>query len=217
MPTPGFAPGTLDEDGTPVWITDLSPEDPNHTVHVVRGLSPTEALMALGAKPGLIVPCELPAERPDEWTSLARAATGAHDSGAVLLAGRIGEWTFVHDDSGLTCYDEDGEPPAAVLSAAGGTAASSTFTVNADTSLAYAVDGELRFFVTEELDPVQDTESIPAGLRAAVEAAGVFEEDGLDEGEPDGGINLRVLCALAGLDRTLEDLRRIPLWAAPLG
>ncbi|MFD2421458.1 hypothetical protein [Amycolatopsis pigmentata] len=44
MPTPGFEPGTLDEIGCPVWISDLANDDPNHLVHVVRDLEPAEAL-----------------------------------------------------------------------------------------------------------------------------------------------------------------------------
>ncbi|MDH6117280.1 DUF6461 domain-containing protein [Kitasatospora sp. GAS204B] len=216
MPTPGFPADTLDEDGTPVWITDLASEHPNHTVHVVRDLSPQDALLALGAKPALITSCELPAERPDEWTSLARAAIGPTDSGAVLLAGRVGDWTFVYDDGGLTGFTLDGDTPATLLSATGREAATSTFSINADTNLEYAVDGESLFAVYEELDPTADEEEeIPAALRDAVEAAGTFDQEDLDEGEPDGAINLRVLCALAGLRCTLDDLRRIPLWAAP--
>jgi hypothetical protein len=62
MPTPGFPAGTLDEDGFPVWITDLAVHDPNHTVHVVRGLAPADALQILGARPGIITPCQLPGQ-----------------------------------------------------------------------------------------------------------------------------------------------------------
>jgi hypothetical protein len=219
MPTPGFPAETLDEEGTPVWITDLASEDANHTVHVVRDLSPQEALLALGAKPELITSCELPAERPDAWTSLARAAIeggpAAEDPGAVLLAGRLGDWTFVYDDGGLTGFGPDEAPPARLLSVTGKEAATSTFTINADTTLDYAVDGELLFVAVEELDLAGEEEEIPDVLREAVEAAGIFEQEDLEEGEPDGSINLRVLCALAGLTCTLDDLRRIPLWAAP--
>ncbi|MDH6707061.1 hypothetical protein P3T27_003790 [Kitasatospora sp. MAA19] len=215
MPTPGFGPGTLDEDGGPVWITDLAADDPNHTVHVVRDLSPTDALLALGATPQLINPCELPAQRPDAWTSLARAAIDPTDSGAALLSGRVGDWTFVYDDGGLTSFGEDGESPAKLLSTTGKQAATCTFSINADTNLDYAVDGELLFSIFEELDPAHDAEEIPAGLRDAVAAAGIFERDHLDDDEPDAAINMRVLCALAGLQCTLDDLRRIPLWAAP--
>jgi hypothetical protein len=79
---------------------------------------------------------------------------------------------------------------------------------------AYAIDGVALFDVTDEdIDP--GDEEIPAGLRPAVDAAGIFGSGDLDEGEPDFAINMRVLCALAGLQCTLDDLRQIPLLVAP--
>src|SRR4051812_29819610 len=99
MATPGFPPGTLDDLGCPVWITDLADEDPNHTVHVVRDLDPADALLSLGVKPHQIRSCELPAHRVDSRTSLPRAEISPTDSGAVLVAGRMGIWTFIYDDS----------------------------------------------------------------------------------------------------------------------
>ena len=68
----------------------------------------------------------------------------------MLLAGRIGIWTFIYDDSGLTSFGADFAPPAKVLSANGREAATSTYTINADTSLAYAVDGEVLFHIGDE-------------------------------------------------------------------
>jgi hypothetical protein len=218
MPTPGFPAGTLDEDGFPIWITDLAVADPNHTVHVVRGPAPADALQMLGARPGVITSCQLPARRPDEHTSLPQAAIGSVSGGAVLLAGQIGFWTFVYDDLGLTAHGEDPDgpvrfaPPARMLSADGREAATSTWTINADTFLAYAVDGDLLLDAAEDVDPA--AQDIPARLQAAIDAAGTL---GSGDGEPDCGINLRVLCALAGLNLTLADLRQVPLLAAPLG
>ena len=221
MRTSGFPGGTLDEDGFPVWITDLAAPDPNHTVHVVRGLAPADALQMLGARPGVITPCQLPARRSDEHTSLPQAAIGPASGGAVLLAGQIGSWTFVYDDLGLTAHGEDPEypsrfaPPAKMLSARGRVAATSTWTINADTFLAYAVDGDLLLDVAEDVDPA--AEDIPAGLRAAIDAAGTFGPGDGEDGELNCGNNMRVLCALAGLSLTLDDLRQISLLAAPLG
>lgn len=104
MPTPGFPLNTLDPEGTPIWISELATGDPNHILHVVRGIDPVEAL---AAKPGLIQLCVLPDSKPDEWTSLPCAALGIKPgTSAALLAGRIGEWTFVYDDSGFTHDDE---------------------------------------------------------------------------------------------------------------
>jgi hypothetical protein len=119
---------------------------------------------------------------------------------------------------GMTAFGEDPEdparhaPPAKMLSASGREAATSTW-INADTSLSYAVNGELLVNVFEDVDPAED--DIPASLQSAVEAAGHF---GPGDGEDDGldcGINMRVLCALAGLNITLDELREIPLLAAP--
>lgn len=217
MSTPGFPAGTLDDEGFPAWITALESDDPNHTVHVVRGLAPADALHLLGAQPDTIVSCQLPAQRPGGRDSLPRAVIGSTDSDAVLLAGQFGSWTFVYDDSGLSGWEQDGElaPSAKMLSADGREAATSTWTINADTMLDYAVDGDLQLSVAEDLDPAED--DIPAGLRGAVEAAGTFSDgDGEDRAEPDidCGINMRVVCALAGLHVLLDDLRQIPLLAA---
>jgi hypothetical protein len=107
MSTPGFPPGTLDSEGEPSWLVELACEDPNHTLHVVKNLEPAEALERLGANPRLFRSCELPATRPDAQTSLPGAALDIEPGGsAALLAGRIGEWTFVYDDAGYT-FPED--------------------------------------------------------------------------------------------------------------
>jgi hypothetical protein len=210
MPTPGFPPCTLDSEGTPMWITDLADDVPNHILHVARGIEPAEALEVLGAKPSLIQSCELPESKPDEWTSLPAAALGIEPgSSAALLAGRIGEWTFVYDDSGFTCDDE----ATKALSADGRAAATSVFTINADASLLYAVGGEqVKLVDVDYLDLEADLPGMPAELRAAFEAAGT-----VPAADFDGGIVMRAACALAGLPLTLEEIRRIPLLVVPLG
>jgi hypothetical protein len=201
----------------------LEGEYANFTVHVVRGLAPAGALEAIGARPAMFMTCVLPSEA-DGQTSPPQAVFGQAGCDAVLLAGQVGAWTFVYDGLGDTEYGEDPQvrgsfaSMAEILSAGGREAASSTLSINADTSLCYAVDGDVLLHAVEEVDPERD--DIPAGLQAAVEAAGRFEsaEDENDEYDgPDAGVNMRVVCALAGLNLTLEDLRGIPLVGAPLG
>ncbi|MGW0788299.1 DUF6461 domain-containing protein [Streptomyces sp. NPDC002911] len=216
MPTPGFPPSTLDSEGTPIWISELANDDPNHILHVVRGVEPAEALQVLGAKPGLIRSCELPDSRPDEWTSLPCAALGIRPgTSAALLAGRVGEWTFVYDDSGFTCDDDT---MTKALSADGRTAAMSVYTINGDASLTYAVDGEqIEWVNVDDLDTEKDIPAMPAELRTAFEAAGTVGTEDFEPGEADGLITMRAACALAGLALTLSDVRRIPLLIVPFG
>ncbi|MER7971963.1 DUF6461 domain-containing protein [Streptomyces sp. NPDC096080] len=213
MPTPGFPPHTLDSEGLPVWISALAAEDPHHALHVVRGLEPAEALEMLGAKPRLFQARELPAE-PREWSVLPEPAPGLEPgAGATLLAGRVGAWTFVYDGAGFTDRDATAE-----LSADGRTAAVSMFSINADASLTYAVDGaEVTTVDVDDLDPAQDVPGLPDELRAAFEAAGVVEHDYLDPGDPDYDICMRAVCALAGIFLTVEELRQVPLLVTPFG
>lgn len=215
MSTPGFLPDRLDSEGTPIWIADLATGDPNHVLHVVRGIEPTEALEVLGAKPGLIQSCELPDSKPDDWTSLPCAALGIEPgTSAALLAGRVGEWTFVYDDSGHT-YDDTATK---ALSADGRTAATSVYTINADAHLSYAVDGEQVAWVdVDALDLEEDLSGMPAELRVAFTAAGNIPAEDFEPGEADSDIAMRAACALAGLALTLEDIRRIPLVVVPFG
>ncbi|GAA1968223.1 DUF6461 domain-containing protein [Amycolatopsis minnesotensis] len=215
MPTPDFPPNTLDSEGEPRWIAELASADPNHALHVVRGLEPAAALAALGANPQRVRPVELPDGKPDDQTSLPGAALEiGPGSGATLLAGRIGDWTFVYDDGGYT-YDEEN---TAVLSAGGRSAATSMFSINADASLTYAVDGEqLAWVNVDDLDLEEDLPEMPAELRAAFEAAGTIELDYLEPGEADYSIAMRAVCALAGLTCTIDDIRRIPLLAVEFG
>ncbi|MFG2196879.1 DUF6461 domain-containing protein [Streptomyces sp. NPDC048639] len=214
MPTPGFPPNTLDDEGTPLWISELADEDPHHSVHVVRDLEPAAALEMLGANPTLFRSCELPDARTDGGASLPAAVLGIEPgTHAALLAGRIGAWTFVYDDSLFTEHDHT-EP----LSANGRAAATSTYSINADANFAYAVDGEMLAHINvDDLDLEKDLPDMPAELRAAFEAAGTVEHDYLDPGDPDYDIGMRAICALAGLHCTLEDLRRIPLLVTPFG
>ncbi|GAB3438008.1 hypothetical protein GCM10027570_00770 [Streptomonospora sediminis] len=224
MPTPGFRPHTLDGDGCPSWISGLATADPNHIVHVVKGLEPAEVLEMLGAEPSSVQTCELPGEKPNEWTSLPEAALGAdgHDSpedadyaeygepasaAGTLLAGSIGAWTFIYDDAGATVL------PGTTAALAGHrrTAATSRLTLDGDTSVIYAVDAEeLASINVDDLDLEADLPNLPPNLRAAFAAAGTIEDDG----EPDPNIGMRAVCALAGLQRTLKDLRQTPLLVA---
>jgi hypothetical protein len=217
MPTPGFPAGTLDEEGFPVWITGIAADDQPGTVHVVRGLAPIDALQVVGARQRLIRPCRLPDSKPDEWTSLPRAAIGVGVAeGGVLLAGQVGAWAFIYDDGCMSAFTEGGDgkvvSPANPLSAGGREAATSNFNSEGDRELFYAADGAELFGTTSNVDPAEG--DIPAGLRAAVEAAGKFEARGNDL---DDGLNMRVICALADLSITLENLRAIPLLAAEFG
>ncbi|MGW7754555.1 DUF6461 domain-containing protein [Streptomyces violaceusniger] len=192
--------------------TDLAAGDPNHILHVVRGIEPAEAL---GAKPGLIQSCDLPDSKPDEWTSLLCAALGIEPGTyAALLAERIGEWTFIYDDSGFTY---DGAATEA-LSVDGRTAATSVHTINGDASLTYAVDGEqVQRVNVDDLFLGEDLPGMPAELRAAFEAAGTVEMEGFEPGEADSLIAMRAACALASLVLTLSDIRRLPLLIVPIG
>ncbi len=211
MPTPGFPPNTLDDEGFPLWISGLEDEDPNHCVHVVKGLDPAGALEALGAKPRLFRPCELPEHKPARM-SLPQAALGDSRDGAsaALLAGRIGEWTFVYDDFGAT-------EEVAELSAEGRIAAMSYFSINADASLTYCADGdELVRVDVDDLELETDLADMPADLRAAFEAAGTVAFDYLAPGNADYAVCMRAISALAGI-YTLDDLRRIPLLVTPFG
>jgi hypothetical protein len=214
MSAPGFASNLLDAEGGPSWISELASADPNHTVHVVRDLEPADALAALGANTRLFQSCELPGGKPDEWTSLPAAALGIPvGTGATLLTGRIGAWTFVYDDLGVTSHDD-----TTSLSAQGRAAATSTYSINADASLSYAVDGkQLAWINIDDLDLEADLPGMPTELRSAFEAAGTVEQDYLDPGEPDYDIGMRAVCALAGMYCTIDDLRRIPLLATPFG
>ncbi|WP_331752467.1 DUF6461 domain-containing protein [Streptomyces chartreusis] len=214
MPTPGFPPNTLDSEGAPIWISELATDDPNHILHVVRGIEPAEALKVLGANPALFQPCILPEVKPDEWTSLPCAALGIEPgTAAALLAGQIGQWTFIYDDSGYTYNDK----ATKALSGDGRTAAASVYTINGDATLTYAVDGEqIAWINIDDLALDEDILGVPAELSSAFEAAGVVETDDYEPGEVDGMITMRAVCALADLQCTMEDIRRVPLLVVPL-
>ncbi|MER6537967.1 DUF6461 domain-containing protein [Streptomyces sp900105755] len=213
MPTPGFPPATLNSEGLPAWISDLASYDPNHSLHVVRGLEPAQALRTLRAEPESIRPCVLPDTNPSDRFSLPFAALGDEPTlPAALLAGRIGEWTFVYDDSGAT-FDDTAE----ALSRNGRTAATTVYTINGDAYLIYAVDGEeVASIYPDDLCLEEDLPGMPGELAAALQAAGIADWEDLEPGEVDSLIGMRTACALAGLAVTLDDIRRIPLLIAPL-
>jgi hypothetical protein len=221
VPTPGFPAGTLGESGLPAWLEALTDdEDAYFTLHVVRGLAPTDALAAIGARPAMFMACVLPGEaQAGVEAQPPRQVFGDPGCEAVLLAGQVGAWTFVYDGFGDT---ESGEDPrqrgsfvsmAEILSAGDKEAATSSVSINAGARLVYAVDGDLLLHAVGEVDPERD--DIPTGLRAAVESAGTFAA--ADDDRPDDAVSIRVACALARLNLTLEDLREVPLIGAPLG
>ncbi|GAB3696388.1 hypothetical protein [Saccharopolyspora tripterygii] len=213
MPVPGFPPSALDDDGDPKWITELACADPNHVLHVVRVLDPKAALEAIGAKPHLIQPCVLPESKPDDWTSLPGSALGIEPgTSAALLAGQVGEWTFVYDDSGHT-----GEDATENLSASGRTAATSVFTINADASMSFAVDGEEVAWINVDDLVEDDLAGFPEELRTAFELAGVVEDEDLEPGQFDYAVTMRATCALANLTCTLDHIRTLPLVGASFG
>ncbi|QWF83351.1 DUF6461 domain-containing protein [Amycolatopsis sp. CA-230715] len=214
MPKPDFPPNTLSDEGNPLWIDELANADPNHAVHVVRDLEPAEALKRLGANPESFRSVELPDSKPSDHHSLPSTALGIEPgTGAALLAGRIGDWTFVYDDSGYTNDDT-----LLALSDGGRSAATSYFSINADASLTYAVDGEQLAWVNiDDLDLETDLPEMPAELRAAFEAAGTVDLDYLEPGEADYSIAMRAVCTLSGLTCTIDDIRRIPLLGVAFG
>ncbi|MCX2733852.1 hypothetical protein OOZ19_26710 [Saccharopolyspora sp. NFXS83] len=240
MPTPGFPAGTLDTDDRPIWMSELDPIG-HSTVHLVRDVQPRAALELLGLDAGSAVPCTLPARSPDESTSLPRAALGDPDCVAVLLAGRVSGWTLVFDDAGATCEVGNleraravnaaaggdwsglesmaGKPrpavqdPSAVLSAGGGPAVTiQTNFTGPPVGVGYAIDGELVFSTDAHDLDLRDPQP-RSDVRAAIAAAGVSDEDGLDPGEPDIFGVARIGCALAGVTWTMDDLRATDLIA----
>lgn len=92
------------------------------------------------------------------------------------------------------------------------------FSINGDASLTYAVDGKQVAWVdVDGLALEEDLPRMPAELRAAFEAAGTVEEEGIEPGEADSSIAMRAVCALAGLPLTLSALRQVPLVVLPFG
>ncbi|MGY5032950.1 DUF6461 domain-containing protein [Streptomyces sp. 900116325] len=201
----------LDSEGLPIWIHDLACEDSNHSLHFVKDIEPAQALEALRVEPGSIQPCVLPDKKPNPYTSLPGAAF-ANDTGsaATLLAGRVGEWTFVYDDLG---YTSDGT--ANTLSTGGRMAITTVHSISGHASLHYAVDGEeAEEAIIEDFSLEERIPGMPAELAAAFEAAGIADWEDLEPGEVDSLIGMRVACALAGAVLTLDEVRRIPLLMA---
>lgn len=150
--------------------------------------------------------------RQDHDISLAASSLAAEsDRDGTLLAGCIGTWTFVYDDRGLANDDWKTQE----LSANGRIAAAAEYSINGVARLSYAIDGQEIFESSRDnLVLETDLSGRPPELVAAFGEAGTFELGYLDPGEPDFNIFFRVLCALADLRCTLDDLRRIPLLIA---
>ncbi|GGV66067.1 hypothetical protein GCM10010277_73640 [Streptomyces longisporoflavus] len=209
--TPGFPPGTLADDGLPIWIHEVAATEQHHALHVVRGIGPQETLEALGIDPRNIRTCILPAAGADRYTSLPAAFLEAeHGHTDTLLAGANGPWTFVYDDSAAVDEEQLTE-----LSSGSRAAASTSVSINADVSLSYAVDGAMIHHVDlDDLVLERDLPHMPDELRTAFRAAGTVKHDYLSAGKADHAICMRAVCALAGLIWTVQDLRSTPLWAA---
>ncbi len=218
MSTHVFPQNALDGDGGSLWVSELAAEAQNQALHVVRHLPPP-ALILLGACPKDIRVCELPAEKPSARTSLPRAAIGPTESNAVLLSGRIGEWTFVYDDAGFSTWEGTAAETLAAkqLSTEGGVAATTTLTTDGQATIAYADDDdELASINANDLDLDTDFPMVPSRLRKAFEAADAVDcECSPNAGTPDRTFFMRAVCALAGLQVGLDDIRLIPLLATP--
>jgi hypothetical protein len=211
MTIPGFRAEALTEDGSPKWIDELATADPNHLLHVVRGLAPADALeMVGGTVLAHLKPHELPPERPDDWSTIAHAATGADHARDMLVAGQRGDWTFVYDAEGITGSTLARVEMASVLSAGGRAAGTSILTINDDSTFCYAEDGETIMDIDVD-QPRPTGDQIPVVLRAAIEAAGRADSDDDDEDFLDVQANMRIACALAGLTWTPEEFRAQPL------
>lgn len=222
MTAPQFPPDTLDSAGGPAWLSELGAGDPHQLVHLVRDLQPLEALEVLGAKLEHLRPCTLPRERADEYTSLPRTALGDAECGAVLLAGRIGDWTFVFDDAGMTSevLDVNGAlvTPAVALSRTGGAALSlANIFGGPSCGLDFAEHGdEVLWTNSDELDGIAP--DLEGRLKDALDAAGIVEQDYLDPGERDPDAVLRMGCVLAGITSwTSADIRAADLVMLPFG
>lgn len=122
MTIPGFRAEALTEGTSPRWIDELATADPNHLLHVVRGLAPADVVELVG---GTVLrhlkPHELPAERPSGWTTAAHAAIGADHAKDLLVAGQRGDWTFDSIDGDAPRLADDEVPDAlrAAIEAAG--------------------------------------------------------------------------------------------------
>ncbi|MGX7828847.1 DUF6461 domain-containing protein [Actinokineospora sp. 24-640] len=202
-----FDDDPLDDSGVPTWVAALGDQahDPNHLVHVVRDLEPAEALELLGAAPASVRRGVVPDERGGHH-SLARAALHPWDPTAALVAARVGDWTFVYDDLGETLFlwQVCDRPPlnaTAELSRRGEVAATANVTLDGRSQFAYAVGGDIVFHA-ESHELAEDAGSGPAEVRAAVRDV---------TGGHHLGLPMRALCALAGLPRTLAEVRALPL------
>ncbi|GGS79972.1 DUF6461 domain-containing protein [Nonomuraea spiralis] len=131
----------------------------------VRGVSEVEALLRLDADPESM--------RPLTYDELM-------DDGLfpeTVLAGRVGDWTVLIEESGWTCTEAD---KAQALSA--GTVAVTVLRHDyASDDFVYAVDGELVTYFNPEI-PGQRHGSDPDRLNDLMREAGLDPEDGLGIG-----------------------------------
>ena len=222
MSAPAFPAAALDSAGCPAWISELGAADPHQVVHLVRDLQPREALEVLGGRLEHARPCTLPAERADGHSSLPRTALGEADCASALLAGRIGGWTFVFDDAGHTgsVSDERGrfESAAVALSRSGGAALGLAHNFSGPSCALDFAEHGADVLCTNSDDIDFDVPGLSGGLREAVEAAGIVEQEYLDPGERDPEAVIRTGCVLAGITGwTLADVRAADLVLLPFG
>ncbi len=206
-----FNPDSIYWSDYPAWIRDLIPsQDLTVALFVVRDLDPVQALQLVGAGTHPIQPVQLPVERPaDPYSSRAHVAVGADPQDYALLATRVGDWTVVLDTSGMTFGDE-----AIALSRKGHEAAACAVNLTLETHLTYAVSGDRRFSLADPVS-VLKIEDLPPALRSAAEASGAYAPEA-QRSVRGATENFSLICALAGLELTLEDLRRLPLFGTKL-
>ncbi|WP_157122067.1 hypothetical protein [Nocardia miyunensis] len=202
---PLFTPEALDGNGYPAWVSALADQDEGIILYVARGLDPAAALERLGYPAAATRAVELSSVTPQApYSSRVEQALGVSDPEEVAaVSARVGEWTLVYEIHGVQ-QDE------AALCVGGMPAACCTVNIESDTYLGYAVDGETVFWVTDPLT-VHDLADLPAGLREAAVAAGVYDRG--EQGNSGGPAqNFLTVCSLAGLWRlTLADLCGRPL------
>ncbi|AGL16182.1 DUF6461 domain-containing protein [Actinoplanes sp. N902-109] len=208
MNNPLFSADAVSLRGIPDWIDRLAWEDPNHSLYVVRGLDPAEVIGIVGGEQvRTLAPGELPEDTADEWSGVVPHALEAAGGGDLLrVAGRRGDWTFVYDTFG----GMDGEL-AKTLSKGGRAAAYVVNSISGISRVDCAEDGSGVYELDDSYDPDYDQENVPELLRNAIDAAMAVD---LEDPDWDLGVNMRIVCALAGLTWTYEEFRQHPLTIA---